>query len=281
MIKAKTGIKLLRRLGIVLITMPEVITTPFGIALLLTARYLSQKLEAIMYKRLRETLKLYLDLSKPLSDGAEDESKPQKRAKRSTKRVDRVIPWQQKDSRSFGTELVPLILPDWRNTTDDTVRHSVDMNWLSRRYGTIEGLKVEPGDSNLETTPDGADNLTHHSIDMQILSRRFKADDNSKVEADSSDTSVSAEEVIHHTINSEALSRRFKEKDSSEPDSDSANTSDTEKEAVHHPLNRKLVSQRYDTAATLEKTSHHTINMASLLRRYGSAVGFAPAPKTT
>jgi hypothetical protein len=46
MVEGRTHIKVLRRLGVALILSPEFITTPFGVALVLVARYLARKREA-------------------------------------------------------------------------------------------------------------------------------------------------------------------------------------------------------------------------------------------
>ncbi len=280
MIKAKTSIKLLRHLGIVLIALPEAITTPFGVALVLTSRYLSRRLEASLNKRLRETFKHYLAHFKRFSDDADGESSAPGRVKRYTQSEEHLIPWQYKGSRSFEANPGPSVWQSWRDTRDDIVHHTVDMEWLSRRYGMRDGSKVEPGDSHWEVTSGSTGKLMHHSIDMQMLSRRYKADDSSKVESDWSDTSSTAEKVIHHTINMESLSRRYKGEDSIGADSNSACTSGTLKGAVHHAINIRLLSQCYETDGTAPmKVRNHTINMASLLRRYGPAVGSTPALK--
>ena len=352
MIKARTGIKYLRRLGIVLITMPEAITTPIGVALLLTARYLSQKLEATLYKNLRETIKLYLAQSKPLSDESDDKSSAPRRVKRPKKSEERLVPLQYKEDRSLEANQKPLSRHGRRNKDDDTVHHSVDIKWLSFRFGTANStknksgdsareaapdeadklshhnidrqalsrrFKDEPGDSTPEATPDEAAKLTHHNIDRQALSRRFKDEpDDSAPEAtldeatklthhnidkqalsrrfkDEPDDSApeatpdEAAKLTHHSIDRQKLSQRFQKEDRSEADSNSARTSAAGKETVHHPIKKRLVfhsdaSERAQNPETDDavpvKTKHHTINMASLLKRFGPAAGSTQAPKT-
>jgi len=280
MIKAKTSIKLLRHLGIVLIALPEPIITPFGVALVLASRYLSRRLEASLNKRLRETLKDYLAHFKRFSDDADGESSAPSRVKRYTQSEEHLISWQYKGSRSFDATPGPSVWQSWRDTRDDIVHHTVDMESLSRRYGMRDGSKVEPGNSHWGVTSGNTEKLMHHSIDMQMLSRRYKADDSSKVESDWSNTSNSAEEVIHHTINMESLSRRYKGEDSTGADSNWARTSGTVEGVAHHSVNMRLLSQRYETDGVGPvKVRYHTVNMASLLRRYGSAAGSTPALK--
>ena len=280
MIKAKTSIQLLRHLGIVLIVLPEVITTPFGVVLVLASRYLSRRLEASLNKRLQETLKYYLAHFKRFSDDADGESSAPSRVKRYTQSEKHLISWQYKGSRSFDATPSPLVWQSWRDTRDDIVHHTVDIESLSRRYGIRDGSKVEPGDSHWEVTSGSTKKLMHHSIDMQMFSRRYKADDSSKIESDWSDTSSSAEEVIHHTVNMESLSRRYKGNDSTGADSNWVSTSGTVEGVAHHSLHMRLLSQCYETDSVGPvKVRYHTVNMASLLRRYGSAASSTPALK--
>jgi len=280
MIKAKTSIQLLRHLGIVLIVLPEVITTPFGVVLVLASRYLSRRLEASLNKRLQETLKYYLAHFKRFSDDADGESSAPSRVKRYTQSEKHLISWQYKGSRSFDATPSPLVWQSWRDTRDDIVHHTVDIESLSRRYGIRDGSKVEPGDSHWEVTSGSTKKLMHHSIDMQMFSRRYKADDSSKIESDWSDTSSSVEEVIHHTVNMESLSRRYKGNDSTEADSNWVSTSGTVEGVAHHSLHMRLLSQCYETDSVGPvKVRYHTVDMASLLRRYGSAASSTPALK--
>jgi len=280
MIKAKTSIQLLRHLGIVLIVLPEVITTPFGVVLVLASRYLSRRLEASLNKRLQETLKYYLAHFKRFSDDADGESSAPSRVKRYTQSEEHLISWQYKGSRSFDATPSPLVWQSWRDTRDDIVHHTVDIESLSRRYGIRDGSKVEPGDSHWEVTSGSTKKLMHHSIDMQMFSRRYKADDSSKIESDWSDTSSSAEEVIHHTVNMESLSRRYKGNDSTGADSNWVSTSGTVEGVAHHSLHMRLLSQCYETDSVGPvKVRYHTVDMASLLRRYGSAASSTPALK--
>jgi len=280
MIKAKTSIQLLRHLGIVLIVLPEVITTPFGVVLVLASRYLSRRLEASLNKRLQETLKYYLAHFKRFSDDADGESSAPSRVKRYTQSEKHLISWQYKGSRSFDATPSPLVWQSWRDTRDDIVHHTVDIESLSRRYGIRDGSKVEPGDSHWEVTSGSTKKLMHHSIDMQMFSRRYKADDSSKIESDWSDTSSSAQEVIHHTVNMESLSRRYKGNDSTGADSNWVSTSGTVEGVAHHSLHMRLLSQCYETDGVGPvKVRYHTVDMASLLRRYGSAASSTPALK--
>jgi hypothetical protein len=232
-IEAKTAIKLLRRLGITLIALPEPVTTPFGVALVLLSRYLSRRLEASQDNRLRETVKYYLAHTMRFSDDADGTPSAPGLVKRHTQSEQRPIPWQYAGSRSFIANSTP----------------SVWQNWQEMRRCTV-----------------------HHTMDMQSLSGHSKPSDSSKVAPAWSDTSKKAEKVIRHTINVEWLSRRY-ESAGAVAYSSWACTSNAVEGAMHHPINMSLLSQRYKTGSVGQaKVKYHAINEALLLQRYGSAV---------
>jgi hypothetical protein len=234
MIRARTHVKFLRRLGIALIFLPELITTPFGVALVLVARHLAKRHEASMNKRLREMVKYYLAHTRRFSGDADGESSAPGSVKRYTRSEEHLIPWQYTGSRSFESNLAPSVWQSWRDMRSRTV---------------------------------------HHTIDMQSLSRRYKAGDSFKVESGWPDTTSRAEKVIHHTINMEWLSRRYESEDSAVAHSNWARTSGAGEGVTHHSINMRLLSQRYETGNVGQvEVKYHTINMALLLQRYGSAM---------
>jgi hypothetical protein len=192
MIKAKTVVSLLRRLGIVLIALPEPITTPFGVALGLTAHYLSRRLEASLNKRLRETLKNYLAKFKRFSDYADSEASAPGEVKRYFDSEEHMIPRQYKGS--VGPNPSYLVRQSWRGMKDD-------------------GSKVVPGNSRLEVISGSTKKLIHHSIDMQMLFRRYgMKDDGSKVVPGAPCSEVisgSTKKLVHHSIDMQMLFRRY------------------------------------------------------------------------
>ena len=202
MIKAKTSIQLLRHLGIVLIALPEVITTPFGVVLVLTSRYLSRRLEASLNKRLQETLKYYLAHFKRFSDDADGESSAPSRVKRYTQSEEYLISWQYKGSRSFDATPGPLVWQSWRDTRDDIVHHTVDMESLSRRY---KGNDSTGADSNWAPTSGTVEGVAHHSVNMRLLSQCYETD------------GVGPVKVRYHTVNMASLLRRYGSAASSTP----------------------------------------------------------------
>lgn len=236
MIVGRTRVKFLKRLGIALIFLPELITTPFGVALVLVARYLAKRHEASQNNRLREMVKYYLAHTRRFSDDADGKSSAPGSVKRYTRSEERPIPQQYTGSRSFEANLAPSVWQSWHDMRRRTV---------------------------------------HHSMDMQSLSRRYKAGDSFKVESGWADTSRRAEKVIHHTINTEWLSRRYESAGSAVAHSNWARTSGAGEGVTHHSVNMRLLSQRYKTGGVGQpKVKYHTINRALLLQRYGSAVNY-------
>lgn len=234
MIEAKIHVKFLRRLGIALIFSPEFITTPFGVALILVARYLSRRHEASVNRRLRETVEYYLAHTRRFSDDADGESSAPSSVKRYTQNEEHPIPQQYTGSRSFEINLAP----------------SVWQSWCDMQRRTV-----------------------HHTRDMQSPSLYYKAGDSFKVESGWSDTSTRTEKVIHHTINMEWLSRCYEGEGSAVAHSSWARTSGAGEGVTYHSVNMSLLSQHYQTGGVGQtKIKYHTINMALLQQRYGAAM---------
>jgi hypothetical protein len=234
MIVGRTRVKFLKRLGIALIFLPELITTPFGVALVLLSRYLSRRHEASQNNRLQEMVKYYLALTRRFSDDADGESSAHGPVKRYNRNEEHVILGQITGSRSLEANSAPSVRQSMRDVRDGTV---------------------------------------HHAMDVQGPSRRYKAGDSFKVDSGWSDTSRRAEKTIHHTINREWLSRRYESENSAVAHSSWAHTSGAGEGVTHHSINMRLLSQRYNMGSVGQpKVKYHTINRALLLQRYGSAV---------
>jgi hypothetical protein len=216
-----------------LILSPEFITTPFGVALVLVARYLSRRREASQNNRLREMVKYYLAHTGRFSGDADGQSNAPGSVKHHTQSEERLIPQRYLGSRSLESNLAPSALQNWQDMRRRTV---------------------------------------HHKTDTQSLSGRYKAGDSFKVESGWSNTSYKAEKVIHHTINTGWLSQCY-EGASAVAHSNWARASSVGEGVTHHPLNMILLSQRHNTGSVGQvKVKHHNINMAPLRQRYGSVV---------
>jgi hypothetical protein len=236
MIGTRTGIKLLRHLGIALIFAPEPFTTPLGVACILVARHLSRRRETTINDRLRQTIQYYLAHTSGSGDYFGGEPGTPRTAKLLSPGKEPAILGQITGSRSFEVNLDSSTWQNWRDMRDDTV---------------------------------------HHSIDTQSLSGRYKAGDSFKAESGWAGTSSRTERLIHHTINWEWLSRCYESKGSAVAHSSWACASGAVEGVAHHSINMKLLSQRYKTGGVGQvKVKHHITNMASLQQRYGSAVSY-------
>jgi hypothetical protein len=235
MIMGRTHIKFLRRLGVALILSPEFITTPFGVALVLIARYLAKKHAASLNNRLREMVEYYLAHTGRFGDDADSQSSVLGSVTRYTLSEERAILGQITGSRGFEANLAPLVLQNWHDMRGRTV---------------------------------------HHTMDMQSFSGHYKAGNSFKVESGWSNTSSKAGKVIHHTINREWLSQCY-EGASAVAHSSWAQTSGAGERVTHHSINMSLLSQHYNTGSVGQvKIKHHNINMSLLRQRYGSAVSY-------
>lgn len=233
MIKARTRIKFLRRLGITLIALPEPFTTPFGVALVLLSRYLSRRREASRNKRLREMVSYYLAHTKLFSVDANSKYIDFGSVKRYAQSEEHVIPEQHTGSCSFEANLAPLVWQSWRDMRDHTV---------------------------------------HHNVDMQSHSHSHKAADSFKVESSWSGTANKIEKVIHHMINIEWLSQRYEGQNSAVAHASWARTPCIGKRITPNSVNMRLLPQRYNTLNVGHTKANHTINIALLLQRYRSAM---------
>jgi hypothetical protein len=233
MIKSKTITKLLRRLGVALIVAPEPFTTPFGVALVLVARYLSRRRETSQNNRLQEMVRYYLAHTERFGGDADGQSSAPGPVTCYTLSEKRAILGQITGSRSFEANLAPSVLQNWQDMRRRTV---------------------------------------HHTTDIQSLSGHYKAGDSFKVESGWSDTSSRAEKVTHHTINMKRLSQCYEDA-SALAHSNWARTSSIGEGVTHHSLNMSLLSQSPNIGSARQvKVKHHNINMAPLRQRYGSAV---------
>ena len=253
MIDARSSVKLLRRAGLVLIALPEAVTTPVGVACLLTARYLSKKIEADLYKRLYETIKHYLAHSKRPAAAPETKLEEKKQVKRAHRNADRLIPKQAevkiavpiaKSSTRRGERLIPAQgknnikasrTPSAIQKQIDTeagaaVHHSIDMKWLSRRYETNQMTKTSS--ARQEAAPDEDENLILHTIDRQKIARRF--DIESSQTADAGLAAKSKKTV--RTVKARALPEK--------PEIEEA-----ESTANHHKIDVASLRRRYGTTA--------------------------------
>ena len=233
MVKTRTIIRFLRRLGITLIFLPELFTTPFGIALILISRHLSKRLEARQNKRLQEMVKYYLAHTGPFSSDTAGKYIASSSVKLYTRSEEHVIPQQFIGNHSFEINITPSVWQSWHDMRSRTV---------------------------------------HYTMDKQRHSLGYKAGDNFKVECGLPNTQSKTKKVIHHMINMESLSQHYEGEDSDAVHSNRARTSDAVDRVMHHSVNKRLLSQCYNTTSIGQTKVNHTTNIALLLHRYEEAM---------
>ncbi len=241
----------MRHAGIVLIALPEVITTPFGLALILSSHILSRRVEANLNRRLRQTVQQFFTYLKRFSDDGESGTKG--KMKHPFWLKERPVTQRHKNS-NVATPPYSSVFRSRFHTESGGVFHNIDMQSVSRRYDTSEHSKVNSVFSGAFTTTKP---VLFHTVNIETLSRRFKYRNSPKIDSASSGISTTTKAVLLHTVNIEALSRRFKDNSSTKIDSQ---TSHSEK---------RLLPQYSDTRVAIPvMVTRHNVNMPSLLRRY-------------
>lgn len=170
MIQTRTNVRLLKYLGIGLVALPEPFTTPFGVALLLTAHHLSQELKAGPDNFLLETPD---DWFKRSADHVVGGPGIPGEVRLYARSAGHLLPWQYEGSRSLEVNS-PLGWQIRYDTKVNVAHHVVDLPMLYRRYGIrSDGSKVKPVNPRPEFSSGGNKNLVHHNIDMPMLYRRY------------------------------------------------------------------------------------------------------------
>jgi hypothetical protein len=227
-INTRTYVRLLRHLGVALIFAPEPFTTPFGVACILAARHLSKRHEASVNNHLRETVQYYLAHTGRFSEYVDGASRGPSPSKRPRLGEERPILGQITGSRSFETK--PSVRSGRQGRPESREGRTSDMQSPSPHHKYCDGL---------------------------------------------SDTSTGSQKVIHHTIDTEWLSRRYESASIAVAHSGWATISGNMEGVTHHPIDTGLLSQRYATGNVGQaKAKSHTINIAQLRQRYGSAASY-------
>jgi len=190
MVNTRTYIRLLRHLGIALIFAPEPFTTPFGVAFILVARYLSRRHEATVNNHLRETVQYYLARTSHFNDSVDDGAAATGRVKRRGLSEERPILGQITGSRSF--EVNSSVRKGRHDMQEDTAKQTVDPQGVP--------VRCKYGD-NLSDTFTGTQKVIHHTIDLEWLSRRYESTSSAVAHSDWTTTSGGLEGVTHHSNN--------------------------------------------------------------------------------
>jgi hypothetical protein len=190
MINAGTHVRLLRHLGVALIFAPEPFTTPFGVAFILVARYLSRKRAAVGNRRLHEMVQYYLAHTSRFGDYVDGESGAPGPVKRHGLSEERDILGQITGSRSF--EANSPVRAGRRDIQRSRVNHPADTQSLSPRYKPV---------SSHPDTSTGTQKVIHHTINMEWLSQCFESANSAVAHYSWATTPVAVEGMTHHSVN--------------------------------------------------------------------------------
>lgn len=193
----RTYVRLLRHLGVALIFAPEPFTTPFGVAFVLVARYLSKRHEAGVNDHLRETFQYYLTHTARFGDDVDGGSIIPGPVKRGGLIEGPAILGQITGSGAPSARLTG------HSARDGTAR-AADRRSPSRRYETGDSPKVESGRFD---TSSRADDVIHHTIDTGWFSRRYESVNGAVAHSSWATTSGGAEPITHHFVNTRLFSQ--------------------------------------------------------------------------
>lgn len=198
MANANTYVRLLKHLGVALIFAPEPFTTPFGVACILAARHLSKRNEASVNNRLREMVQYYLAHAGRFTDhvDAEAAAPAPTLVKRHNPGKEHPILGQITGSRSMKANSSARQVK--RDIHDGRASRTANMQSLSRRrkYGD------DPSCTSL-----GRQKLTHHSIDMEWLSRRYECGNDAVAHSTWATTCGTVEGAARHSADMNSLRR--------------------------------------------------------------------------
>lgn len=299
MLNTKSSVKLLRRAGLVLVALPEAVTTPIGVAFLLTARFISKKIEADLYKRLHGTFQHYLAHTRRTARGDADESNAKKKTieHHALQNTDRLIPKletpqplitgakaqqsssahreessaapAQKKTPVPKADSGPLIIKGQRGPEVKPVHHDVDTKWLSRRYAPADSQSPAASEAN----QDSAKKAEHHGIDRQKIAKRFGISEGPKTEAVRKDGDNQSEDksLPHHNIDRQKIARRFgitsASKETPRKDEDK-NEDEAEKNSIRHDIDRQKIARRFnlESGETADAASADTNKKAANIK---------------
>ncbi len=283
MVKAKTGITFLKRLGFVLIALPEPFTTPVGVACVIASGYLTRLRETSLNKHLHETLTRYLSHTKNSSAETDNKSHARQKVKPYTRPDDTTVLWQNTGLVPVDTARPSLIKQNRRDAEDkNAIHHNIDTESLARHYPITIDTKVKSKISNSDASPVNDEKPVPHTVDTQFLSRRYSIANiqKAKTETSKSDAApVETEKSVHHNVDMQMLGRRYQT--TATVNSKTADKPVPTGNVVHHTKHISL-SRRFEgnanagpdskvkpTVETDETLEHHSINIKALSQRYG------------
>ena len=233
-IKPRVIIRWLRHASLIMIALPEPITTVMGVVLLSFTFYLSHAFSRIIEKSLnaqaRERLSNYFAHFKRFGDSevvpAEVEEKPQ---------PGRNFFVQPPDAGDAKIDLGSALS---RGLSDERIslHHSINISSLAMRYGTGNDLPIGVLRTDY-SAPD--ENAIHHSIKREYLNRRYAGQENLVPDSQLADNLV--------VVNTFSRSARIRLDSLAYVLPDDQNDSPGE---IRHSVNMALLRQRFSPEAS-------------------------------
>ncbi len=183
MVSSRTSVRFMRHCGMILIALPEPVTTVIGVGMVVASRYLSHRIEAGVYKRLRETLRNYMAHFKRFRAGES--------AAAATQPSTSTTPAKNEARGGSNLAASPGFVLWQRPAHADTmpVYHALDLDRLNRLYGArlkasarqtaalpkikYHSLNIEAFPRRSPTPPPAPVKVKYHAIDMASLQRRY------------------------------------------------------------------------------------------------------------
>lgn len=261
--KTRLIIKLLRRFSLIMIALPEPITTALGAVLLFFTFYLARAFSRIIENSLnlvaKERLTNYLAHYKRLGNSVGNEVEVLVRAERHRE----ILRRQLEQDLSLQAEPHQSLWQSFRDRRRDVLQHNIDMRSLILRYGTGNSFPVKLAESGRMTSVRAGKELTFGET-----ARDFFAVDSWGSGSGCSSRSRATETMISHTINRKHLFRRYNCQEKVVPVSQPVAGHVPEKLVILKNAKIRLYSQpgEHHYAAVV----YHAVNMASLQRRFSS-----------
>lgn len=187
------GVRFLRHVGMVLIVLPDPVTTILGVVLVFASRYLSRKLEERIYKHLRIAIKQYLSHVKRSHVNNTDSKFIETASGGYYIRHEDLVPRRYEGNRGY---IVSSARPG-ENSWRDTHRCLVSDNRKTQALLSVHTNENSAWNGHRTIQTPDAEKVIYDYFNMELLCRRYKR------------AIVEPAKPIHHAIDIESLQRRY------------------------------------------------------------------------
>jgi len=222
MIRAKTSIKLLRRLGFALLFAPELITTLFGAALILAARYLSRRHETRLNDRICEIVECYSACGLSSPGKVNHRSSTIASVGRRAYCPDYPLFQQGTPTLSSGTNIAPSVWQAWQAMRRRTIHPA---------QNTFKSM------STFACAPAKSENVIYHPGNKQPLPLGYEQPSYTRAYYNRTGLFASQRRTLYQLLERDLPLQRYGTPRAEQPT------------VQHHALNMPLLLQRYGSTA--------------------------------